>query len=79
MSNEKVVKAISSWEQSKCISCDAFLRLNASFRNLSQGVAEDASFFLMQDRSVLFEYDCNHEVDKATARSQATNPVGQLQ
>jgi hypothetical protein len=29
----------------------------------------------VQDRSVLFEYEFNDEVDKSTARSQATNPV----
>jgi hypothetical protein len=44
---------------------------NVSFRNLSRGVAEDGSFFHVQDHSVLFEHEFDHEVDKSTAKSQA--------
>jgi hypothetical protein len=44
---------------------------NVSFRNLGQGVAADGSFFNVQARSVLFEVEFDHEVDKTTAKSQA--------
>jgi hypothetical protein len=44
---------------------------NVSFRNLNQDVAKDGSFFQVQGRSVLFEYEADHEVAKSTSRSQA--------
>jgi hypothetical protein len=44
---------------------------NVTFRNLSRGVAEDGSFFQVQDRSVVFDYEFDHEVAKSTPRSQA--------
>jgi hypothetical protein len=42
-----------------------------TFRNLNQDVAADESFFQAQDRSVLFDYEFDHEVAKSNPRSKA--------
>jgi hypothetical protein len=43
----------------------------ATFLNLSQGIAKDGSFFLVQDRNVVFDYELDHELAKSTPHSQA--------
>jgi hypothetical protein len=68
MSNEK-----SGTRQSRVGSRadDASYVSNVAFRNLSQGIAKDGSFFQVQDRSVVFDYEVDHEVAKSTPHSQA--------
>lgn len=52
------------------VSTDTYVS-NVTFRGLSQGIAEDGSFFQVHNRSVLFDYELDHEVAKSTTRSQA--------
>jgi hypothetical protein len=44
---------------------------NVTFRNLSPTIAEDGSFFQVQDRHVQFDYTFDQEVAKSNPRSQA--------